>query len=230
MSILNITLPEYEATLPITGKKVKYRPFVTKEEKILLLAQEEGQDEGIINAINQIFKLCTFDQYSIENLNKVDAEYLFIQLRNKSIGENIDVNGICKKCDGRTRLTLDMSQVKVIGKDSFKTKFQLSDDLWAIMRLPMMKDSMELPKNSDETLALAMALETIIDKDNSYNAAEYSLAERKDFFDSLTKIQLKKMDGFFSSFPILTYDIDYTCTSCKEQNHVHLEGIESFFV
>lgn len=227
--ILTLTLPEYEVLLPISNKKVKYRPFVTREEKILLLALEDGSSEAIIRATDQIIKLCTFDICSIDNLNKVDAEFLFIQLRNKSIGECVDVNGICKECKGKTQLTLNFEQVKVNNKE-FKNTYQLGDALWVTMKLPSLRESLNISSESEDLDAIAVSLETIIYKEASYNAAEYSLEDRKNFVGNLTQIQLAKLNEFFKSFPKLVYDIEYDCIHCKAKNQVHIEGLENFFV
>jgi len=227
MTILKVTLPKYETTLPISGKKVIYRPFVSREEKILLLAQEENNVESIIRALDQIFEECTFGVVKIDDLNKVDAEYLFIQMRNKSLGEGVEVNAICKSCKGKTHLVLNLEQIKVENKNAEST-FKLSDDLWVTMKIPPIKDSLALDKD-DEDAVIACSLDTITQGESSYNASEYSIEERKEFVDSLARYQKVKLKKFFDEFPVLTYDVDFKCSHCLEENHVHVEGIEHFF-
>lgn len=221
-------MPKYETTLPMTNKKVTYRPFNVREEKILLLAQEENNVESYIRAMNQIIQECTFDVHSIDTLNKVDAEFLYIQLRNKSLGEGVDVNGICTECDKRTRITMNLENIKVRNAHVMDA-VQLNDTMWVQLKLPTMKDALSI-NDTEGNEAIARCLDTIIIDDNSYNASEYTAEERFEFVESLTSFQISKFKPFFDTFPAIEYDFDYKCQHCGADNHVHIEGIENFFV
>lgn len=228
MSIVTVSLPKYDITLPISKKKIQYRPFTVREEKILLIALEEGDVQDYIRAIGQIIDECTFHVCSIETLNKVDAEFLYIHIRNKSLGEGVEVNGICKACKGKTALTLNLDKIKLRNENQ-ETSIQLADDLWVTMKLPTMKDSLNISED-DGNDAIAACLDTIIMGENSYNATEYSQELRSDFIDSLTSLQLQKFKPFFKSFPVVEFDFEYKCAKCGEENNIHIEGIERFFV
>ena len=228
MSLVNLTLPKYELTLPISKEKVSFRPFTVKEEKLLLIAQETGDEGSVIRALDQLIEACTSGKYTIDNLNKIDAEFLFVNIRNKSMGEGVDVNGICTECQAKTRMMLNLEHVKVSNANRKLEHIEVIDGLIVTMKYPSLKDSLSIDEK-DGIKAIAMSLDTIIEGDNSKNASDYSMEERIDFVESLTSGQLLKFKKFFEEFPRLTYDVDFKC-KCGHVNHVHIEGIENFFV
>lgn len=228
MSIIEMRLPEYTTELPISKVIVKFRPFTVKEEKILLLAQEENQTELILNAINQILTNCTFGKYNIDNINKIDFEYLFVQIRNKSMGEGINVKGICKSCKAKTPLLLDLSAVVVKNKDKKIESVQLADNVWVTFKYPTIKEAMKMAEE-DGLALIAYSIDSFIEGDSIKSAADYSLDEKIEFLESLTVSQLEKFNVFFDSFPTLMLDVNYTCSKCNEENKIHIEGIEHFF-
>lgn len=229
MSLIAMTTPKYEVTLPISGLNVTYRPFVVREEKVLLLALEENTTASITLGMEQILNACTFEKHSIDTLNKVDAEYLFIKIRNKSMGEGVDVTGKCKSCEKKTNLTLNFDDVKVTPEKLPNSTFQINDDTWITMKLPSMRTSLELDSSNDE-MAYALTLDTLIVGEESFNMAEFPIKDRLEFIENLTTVQLNKLSPFFETFPMLTYDLDFNCVHCKEKNHIHIEGLENFFV
>lgn len=226
--MLKLTLPTYETVLPISGKKIKYRPFVTREQKILLLAQEENNQDAMIRAIGQIISECTFNVCSIDNLNKPDAEYLFLQMRNKSMGEGVEVNGICRECEKKTRLVLDLNNIKVSNELKGQT-IQLSDDTWITLKLPSMKESMTIESGQGD-LALALSLDTLIQGDSSSNASDYTVDQRVEFINSLTQLQLGLFSEFLDSFPEITFTHSYTCKHCQTENTIELNALSDFFL
>lgn len=227
MAIVDLKLPKYELILPISKVKVEYRPFTVKEEKILLLAQEENTLDAILTAIGQIINNCTFGKQSMETLNKVDAEYLFIQLRNKSMGEGVEIRAICKECKHKTPMTLDLSKIVVTNADRKIEPIKITDDVWVTLRYPTIKESIKLI-DQDGVAAIALALDQIIEGETSKNASDYSMEERIEFVESLTTMQMAEFSKFFDNFPELALDIKYTC-KCGVENSIHLEGIEHFF-
>jgi hypothetical protein len=226
--MLTLTLPTYETTLPISGKTIKYRPFVTREQKILLLAQEENNQEAMIRAIGQIISECTFGVCSIDNLNKPDAEFLFIQMRNKSMGEGVEVNGICQSCEKKTRLTLNLDEIKVSNEIKGST-IKLADDTWITLKLPTMKESMSIGENQGD-LALAYSLDTIIKGDSSSSASDYSIEDRVNFIGGFTQLQLTEFNDFLDSFPAITFKHDYNCKHCDSVNTIELNSLADFFL
>lgn len=228
MSITKLALPEYELTLPMSGETIKFRPFTVKEEKILLLAQEENNISAIILAVSQMIDACTFSVCSIDTLNKVDAEFLFINLRNKSLGEGVEVNGLCKECNGKNFLVMDLEDVNVRNKD-FKKDVKLKDDVWVTMRIPTIKESLKIGKDDGYT-AIALCLDTMVEGDSSITFTDYPLEDRIEWVESLSPIQLQSFGDFFNNVPTLEFKYYYTCSHCQAMNTIIIEGLEGFFV
>ncbi len=228
MSITKLALPEYELTLPMSGETIKFRPFTVKEEKILLLAQEENNISAIILAVSQMIDACTFSVCSIDTLNKVDAEFLFINLRNKSLGEGVEVNGLCKECNGKNFLVMDLEDVNVRNKD-FKKDVKLKDNVWVTMRIPTIKESLKIGKDDGYT-AIALCLDTMVEGDSSITFTDYPLEDRIEWVESLSPIQLQSFGDFFNNVPTLEFKYYYTCSHCQAMNTIIIEGLEGFFV
>ena len=227
MSIKNLTLPKYELTLPISGVVVVYRPFTVKEEKLLLLAQEEGKVENLIMAAGQIIEACTFGSCEIGSINKVDAEYLFVQIRNKSKGEGVDVNGICKECGKKTFVTLDFTNVQVKNIET-KTEIKLADNVWVTMRIPTLKESLSVT-DDDGIRAIALCLDTMIEGESVLNFLDHTIEERIEWVDNLPPFSFEEFNEFFDSMPILEFTQSFKCVHCEAPNFISVEGMESFF-
>lgn len=228
MSILKLNLPKYTVELPITKRKVTYRPFTVKEEKILLLAKEDGSTDVVNNAIEQIINNCTYGVETLDSLNKIDAEYLFIQLRKRSFGEGVEINGICSKCSGRTKLLLNYDNVEVKNADVKLKPIQLTDDVWVTLKYPTLRDSLVI-EDSDGITAIALMIDTIIDGEESKLTSDYTMDERIEFVESMTTSQIELFKEFFNSAPSLELNLDYECGECGAANNIHIEGIENFF-
>lgn len=228
MAILDMRLPKYTVTLPISKIKVEYKPFTVKEEKILLLAQEENNSEAIIQSVDQIISNCTFGKHTVETLNKIDAEFLFVQLRNKSMGEGVEIRAICKECSHKTPMTMNLDDVKVINIPTKLEAFKILDDVWISLKYPTLKDALLLDE-SDSNTAIAMSLNTIIEGESVKLATDYTMAERIEFVESMTNLQIASLKPFFDNFPSLVLDLEYIC-KCGFKNEIHVEGIENFFV
>lgn len=227
MAIVDIKLPKYTVTLPVSKSKVEYRPFTVKESKILMLAQEDGKTESIVSAVNQIISNCTFGKQDVTTLNKVDAEYLFVQLRNKSMGEGVDIRATCKECKHKTQLQLNLEDVKVENADLKLEPIKVMEDIWVTLRYPTINESLSADAE-DGSIAIALSLDTFIEGENVKHANDYTMQERIDFVESLTDQQILLFKPFFDKFPTLSLDMDYKC-KCGVDNHIHIEGIENLF-
>lgn len=225
--ILDLKLPKYNLVLPISKIKVEYKPFTVKESKILLLAQEENNTDAIIDSIAQIISNCTFGKHTIDTLNKIDAEFLFIQLRNKSMGEGIEIRATCKECSHKTPMTMNLDTIKVTNTETKIKPIQILDDVWVTLKYPTIRNSLTLSE-SDGNIAIAMSLDTIIEGESVKKADDYTMQERIDFVESLTNLQLMAYKPFFDNFPTIVLDLSYTC-KCGIENNIHVEGIENFF-
>ena len=226
--ITQLTLPKFKIDLPMSKRKVEIRPFTVKEENILLLASEEGTIEAITNSMEQIFSNCTFDKESIDSMSKIDAEYLYVQIRNRSMGEGVTIKGICKECKHKTPIILEYDKVQVANKDYKSEPVKLTDNVWVTLKLPSLKDSFVIAEKADSVVALAYAIDTIIEDDEAKNASDYSIEERVEFIESMTASQIELFKPFFDNMPVLYLNVDYTC-KCGVENHIHIEGVENFF-
>jgi hypothetical protein len=227
MAIATVTQPKYTCTLPVQKAKVEYRPFTVKEEKILLLAQEDGSPDAMLNAINQIISNCTFTKHNIDTLNKVDAEYLFVQIRNKSLGEGAAIRAICKECKEKTPMTLNLEDVVVVNADKKNEAIMIQENLWVTLKIPSIRESMELT-SADGTIALALSLDTVIEGESLKNTEDYTLEERVEFIESLNNNQLNSFKEYIDNFPYLQIDVTYIC-GCGCSNTINIKGIENFF-
>lgn len=215
-------------TLPITKRKVEYRPFTVKEEKILLLAQEDGSMDAMSIAIDQVIQACTYDKEDIDSMNKVDAEYLYVQIRNKSMGEAVNIKGICTACKEKTPIEMNYESVVVNNADIKFQPVQIQDDVWVTLKLPTLRESFKISELSSIEV-IAYALDTIIEGEDSKLASDYTMEERIEFVESMTSAQVDMFTPFFEKFPTMTIDIDYNCLKCGHPNHIHIEGVENFF-
>ncbi len=223
-----IETPTYKIKLP-TGKDVTFRPFLVKERSILLLALEEGNPEGIIDAIRTLIKTCTFDQCILDKMSIIDAEFLFLSIRNKSVGETLEVIHTCE-CGKGNELIINMEHPKVVG-DFSKSDIQIDSNTWIKMKYPSFSDSTIISDNPTEEQILEMigsCIDSIIQSNSVYKAVDASKEELNDFILSLTQQQLVKIEEFFMHLPKLVVEHSYVC-KCGKQNDLMLEGLENFF-
>jgi len=232
MQLPELTLPQYELTLPVLKKKIKYRPFIVREEKVLLLALQEKGSAEIVRAIKQIISACTFDKLNVDNLTTADIEYLFINIRNKSFGEGVQVDAECTTCQKKTSLLLDMSKIKVIS-EKVDPEIQLWKDSWIIMRYPSIDETYKLVDAENISDAaeelIASCITKLITGDSTYEFQDAPLEHRLGFVGSMTHEHLKKVQDFILSAPKVVFEDQFKCVHCGADNSVQLEGMQNFF-
>jgi len=237
MKLPTMVAPTYELKLPSTGEKVAYRPFLVKEEKILLMAMESGNSKEMSTAIRKIIDSCTEGKLDLEVLPLFDVEYIFLQLRAKSVGEIAEPMVACPDCNEATKIKLDISKIKVSKEKENDPKIQLTEDIGIMMKYPQLILSDELETtdinvDSDSELAFDVIIKCV-DKiwqgDNVWAAKDVGLDGVKEFIESLTQEQFLKITNFFETMPQLKHTIDYTCPHCEKKNKVILRGLNSFF-
>ena len=230
MALPTVSTPEFITEVPSTGKKIRYRPFLVKEEKILLMALE-GEDMGEINsAISKILKNCIIDDVDVRKLSTFDVEYLFLRLRGKSVGEKVELKiGHTKgECKHRTEYEVDLDSVGLSGPVS-DGKIMITDEVGIKVRYPGLAD---VP-NDEKDPATGMfnmitnCIEYIYDSEEVYH--DFSRKEIEQWVERLDARQFKKMSDFFESMPKLSHKITWTCSECGEEDSIVLEGLESFF-
>jgi hypothetical protein len=246
MGLPTIAVPEYTLTIPSSGKEVKYRPFLVKEEKILLLAMESEKPEDILQATKTIIQNCVFDKdLSVDEMPTFDMEYIFLQLRSRAKGEIIELEYKCPKCEGEIPININIEDVKIFRNDGHTHDIKLNEELGVIMKYPNMQLQMDIAssKNEKEVESLFKTIITCIDyiydKETTYPSKDHTEREMNDFLESLTDPQFQKLAEFFSTAPVLKHTIELHCThkspkskgkkECGYKEKKVLEGLNSFF-
>lgn len=239
-----LDVPLYEITLPLLNKKVKIRPFLVKEEKILLMAMETQEEDSVLLAIKQIVNNCCVDEIDVDALPILDLEYLFLQLRARSIGEQIDLQYKCnndikdeegkeKKCGHVIKLNFNALEIEPEKDENHNKTIQLTDKLGIVMKYPNFKIVERTNKLTEAEMVgkmIVLCVDYIFDENEIYYAKDVSEDELVDFIDSLTREQFLKIQQFFDTIPKLKKELDFKCTKCGYEEKVILEGIQSFFV
>ena len=240
MPLPTIETPTYELKLPSSNKKIKYRPFLVKEEKILILALESKNQNDITNAVTDVLKKCILTRgVKVDDLPTFDIEYLFLNIRAKSIGEDIKLTVTCPD-DGETKVpvTIYVDEIKVIKPKDLKIDIVLDDKMSLRMKYPSLNQFIESnfdTEDESETIVdktfrvVADCMDTIFNGEDAWEAKDYSAQERLDFVQQLNSPQYKKVENFFSTMPKLSRTIEVVNPNTKEKGSVVLEGLADFF-
>ena len=245
MSLPKINTPIFELILPSTEKPIKYRPFLVKEQKILLIAMESGDERSMMTAIKQIVNNCAIDPVDVDKLPVFDLEYFFIRLRAKSIGETIDLNlrhptGMNSKdevCEHVTKKTLNLLDVEVHKSIAHDDKIVLDEEtkIGIKFKYPTSEFALSI-ENPEEMNQLDLATDAIInsidfifDADNVYKREDHTRQELIDFIENLSQKQYEKLSTFFDTMPKLKHEVTWKCAGCGQEEKVLLEGLANFF-
>lgn len=238
MPLPRIATPTYELELPSTEQTIKFRPFLVKEEKLLLLALESEDTKQITNSIKTVIKNCIETKgIKVENLPTFDIEYLFLNIRAKSVGEEIDVNIICPD-DEETSVSvkINVDDIKVQTNEDHTNKIKLDDTLMMEMKYPSLeqfiKNNFDISNNSaiDQSFELvASCVNKIYNEDEVWAAADVTKKELMDFLDQMNTAQFKQIEKFFETMPKLSHTIKVKNPNTEVESEVVLEGLSSFF-
>ena len=237
MPLPTITTPTYELELPSTGKPIKYRPFLVKEEKLLVLALETEDTKEISNAIKAVLKNCIQTKgIKVESLPTFDIEYLFLNIRGKSVGEQIEVNLIAPD-DGETSVpvTINIDEIKVQKVEDHTNKIKLDDNLMMEMKYPSLdqfiKSNFDISESTmDQSFDLiSSCVDKIYSEEEVWVAADVTKKELVEFLEQMNSIQFKQIEKFFETMPKLSHEITFTNPKTKVESTVVLEGLSSFF-
>jgi len=232
--------PVYNLVVPSTKQSVKYRPFLVKDQKTLLIAQQSADQRIMIDTLKEVIKSCITEPIDISKLAIFDIEYIFTQLRSKSVGETVDIILSCDEDHGennekaKLKHTIDLSKIAVEEKDGHTSKIGLFGDVGVVMKYPNIDDIRKLQGgasvSTDDTFKLiASSIDYIYDNEQIYHAAEQTEKELMDFINNLTSEQFAKIQSFFDTMPKMTHTINYNCPVCNKSHTLVLEGMESFF-
>ena len=238
MPLPKIATPTYELELPSTGQEIKYRPFLVKEEKVLVIALESEDTKQITNAIKTVIKNCILTKgIKVESLPTFDIEYLFLNIRGKSVGETVDVNIIAPD-DGETEISvnIDLDEIKVQKNDKHTKEIKIDNDITLIMKYPSLdqfiKNNFDFKdqKAMDQSFELiAACVESICTEEDVWAAADCTKKELSDFLEQMNSSQFKGIETFFETMPKLSHTISVTNPKTKVKSDVVLEGLASFF-
>ena len=238
MPLPKIATPTYELVLPSTEQKVKYRPFLVKEEKLLVIALESEDTKQITNAIKSVIKNCILTRgIKVESLPTFDIEYLFLNIRGKSVGEVIDVNIICPDdCETTVPIQINVDEIQVVKSDDHDTKIKLDDSLMMQMKYPSLdqfiKSNFDFTDDNamEQSFELiACCIDSIYDEEEVWSGADCTKKELLAFLDQLNSAQFKKIEKFFETMPKLSHEVTITNPKTKVESKVVLEGLSSFF-
>jgi len=237
MPLPKISTPTYELVIPSTGKKIKYRPFLVKEEKILIIAMESEDTTQIANAVRDVIKSCVLSRgFKVDELATFDIEYLFLNIRGKSVGEEVEVLITCP--DDRTTqvpATISLDEIEVNFEDDHTPDIRLDDNLVLRMRYPSMEEFVKnnfavSEINLDETFNVIMSsIEQIYSEEESWSAKDCTKKELREFVEQLSSKQFKEIENFYVTMPKLSHTMTVTNPNTNVENEVVLEGLASFF-
>ena len=238
MPLPKIATPTYELVLPSTGKKINYRPFLVKEEKLLVLALETEDTKQITTAIKAVIKSCIQTKgIKVENLPTFDIEYIFLNIRGKSVGEDIDVNIICPD-DNETQVEVNIAldDIEMQRDENHTNKIKLDDNLMMEMKYPSLdqfiKSNFDLnDKNQmDQSFdMIAQCIDKVYTSEEAWSVSDCTKKEVNDFLESMNSNQFKEIEQFFETMPKLSHTIKVTNPKTEVESEVVLEGLASFF-
>ena len=238
MPLPTIATPTYELELPSTGKKIKYRPFLVKEEKLLVLALETESTKDISNAIKTVLKNCIQTRgVKVENLPTFDIEYLFLNIRGKSVGEDVEVNLIAPDDDvTEVPVTINIDDIKIQKDKKHNNKLKLDESLVMEMKYPSLdqfiKSNFDFNEESsmDQSFDLiASCIDKIYNEEEVWSTSDCTKKEVKDFLEQMNSMQFKEIEKFFETMPKLSHSVTFTNPNTKVESTVVLEGLSSFF-
>ena len=235
MALPKLNVPKYKTTLPSTGKVVNYRPFLVKEEKLLLIATETGNQSDLVRAIKEILSNCT-DLKDVNSLSTFDLEFLFLKIRTKSVGDNVEVTVTCPD-DGETEVavSIPLDEINVVKDKKHKTELKLSDDIIITMGYPSVETFVTMNFETEQSQVdqlfemAASCIETIADANQVYECKDATKKELLEFFDQLSTKQFVMIQEFFETMPKLSHKLKVTNPNTGVESEVVLEGLASFF-
>jgi len=229
------TAPTYNTIIPSTEERIIFRPFLVKEEKALLLAQQSEDVNVMVDTIKQVLSDCIKSTIDVNKLAIFDIEYLFSQIRSKSVGEISELIFRCDVCDdpkARVNIQFDLTKLKILKNPNHNKKVSLFDDVGVMMRYPTINTVKRLESSDmsmDELFALIVdSIEYVYDGNEIYYTKEQTKEELIEFINNLTQEQFGKIQQFFDTMPKLRQDVTYTCPVCGRVHNKYIEGIESF--
>ena len=232
MALPKINTVLYDLELPSSGKKIEYRPFLVKEEKILLTALEGGEEKDMAKAIKQIITQCVLtENFNVNKLAMIDLEYLFLNIRGKAVGD-ISTITFEHECGETINLDIDLSKVKVVKNKNYSDLVKITDDVMIRLTPPGIDNVIGAGNKNQIDMVLEIIRDSIVEiiqGEDVFSAQDHTREELEEFLNSLNSGQFKKVQDYYESLPKMKQDIEYTCPKCEKTETETLEGLASFF-
>ena len=235
MALPKLQTPEYKLLLPSTQEEIKYRPFLVKEQKILMIAQESGEEKQLADAMGELVSNCTFGVLDVNQSPMFDIEYVFLQLRSKSAGAKVKINVTCPD-DEETQVEIEVNleEISVQHSVEHSQEITITEDIKLNLRYPMLKDIKGINGEFGEfeigILMIHECIESVIYGEETIHRVDMTMDEISEFIDSFNTEQIENVMKFFETMPKLRHIIDVTNPKTKKKGEVMLEGLESFLV
>lgn len=233
MALPKLNTPTYELELPSTGEKIKYRPFLVKEQKILMMAQESEDDQQILDAVTSLVRTCTFDKIDANNSPMFDVEYIFLQIRGKSVGEKVQLKLICPDDEKTTvDVEIDINDIAVQMTDNHTNEIKITDTVKIFLKYPVLKDMKGLVNNASQMQQIFSMLTKCVHEihygEQIFSKIDISEKDIDEFIDQLTTDQFEGITNFFDTMPKLRHVIPITNPKTEVKSEVVVEGLASF--
>jgi ribosomal protein L44E len=227
--------PKYELTIPSSGETVRFRPFLVKEQKVLLLAYEAQDKRQIIQAILDTIKTCLDQDFNIKNLTTFDVDYIFTQIRAKSVGEKVSLNVACSSCKELNEIIVNLEEIEMTTTESTEI-VEMTDKISVKLKYPnysdLLKDKTFFESESQSEMIMkimASCLESIMTENENILIRDEPKEEVDKFIDSMTGAQFEKITSFVQKMPVMKHEVDFKCMSCNKDTNTVLQGIDDFF-
>ena len=244
MALPKLSVPEYDLTLPSNGQKIRYRPFLVKEQKILMIAQEGNDEKETVDAVKKIISNCCLTEgVDVEEMPLFDVEYFFLNLRSKSVGEKVSLYFRHQKCPendnepakNQTEIEVDLNKVKVVKDKKHNPNIKLTKDIGIVMKHPKVNSMGKFQSNKEKDMSLIFkiigeCIDQVYDADDTYSATDYTPKELDEFLSNMTEDQFLKIQTFFETMPKIKQNVKFKCVDCEFEDVVEVEGLQNFFI
>jgi ribosomal protein L44E len=231
------TSPVYRLKVPSTGIDINYRPFLIKEEKMLLIAQQSEDPLVMVESLKDVIASCVKSDINVESLATFDLEYIFTQIRAKSVGEHVDLTLMCDTCvdeKAQSNVTIDLTKIQVEKPEGHTNKISLYDDVGIVMKYPTFDvlkklESVNVSDLEEVFDVVVKCIDSVYTTDEVFHASEQTPEELMEFLNNLSSEQFANVQKFFETMPRIKYNIEYDCPVCKKHHVKSLEGLSNFF-
>ncbi len=231
MSLPKLSTPTYKLKIPSSGKTITYRPFLVKEEKLLLMSKESKNPKEIVDTLRNLVTSCVTEQIDFDSLTSFDVEYMFLNFRSKSVGEEVELMIPCDQCEKKNPVSVNLDEDIFVENQDKKIEFKipLTNTVGLIMKYPSMDSFVTGSMDNDSLGVIISSIEAIYDETTVHKINDYTQKEVRDFISSLSMKDIQKIQNFFNSMPKIKCKVEFKCQECQKDNSFNIEGINNFF-